>query len=454
MKIKTRLIADRLKIIPKNGEELTVGKAVDMETTFGFRPVTEEERKILDQERQQFKKNRKKNSKKNPYDIRQNSIRDISLQKYDEDKESYESLDERILPTKKKPTESGLIVNEPAWLVQNAVNELKARLNGATYLSEHFGNYVEVYFKDILINVLNQRNVLWDHVAYIISTFDPRAVQIVNVVELPDGSYSVPEGQHTVIVLLILWQEGIIDGDYKVMCKVTPHDQLVPGSPLRGEAYGNWLFRSLNSKSRRQIDPYHMHKSRYLGARKYGSTLPEDLEALAIEDVVRKNHMLTIEKTTRAKMRPSQITYITGLYRIAQTGTPLFNESLKDLDFALRTHDKHFIMEKGVDGGWILGMGRYHQLAREQNIKITQAHEDALMDMITTNHGSPWEWHKKCKDVLREYQDRNYLYNGWNDSVLVPLLINEFKVWCEKQFGSEFHFPIVEDLNCNKFRDI
>jgi hypothetical protein len=46
------------------------------------------------------------------------------------------------------------------------------------------------------------------------------------------------------------------------------------------------------------------------------------------------------------------------------------------------------------------------------------------------------------------------LYNGWNDSVLVPLLINEFKVWCEKQFGSAFHFPIVEDLNCNKFRDI
>lgn len=380
-----------------------------------------------------------KERKSNPFSVAKltNAIRK------QQDKELYEDLKTRVAPTKQSPEKEK---------VTNAINSLKQRING-TYQTSDFGTIEYVALGDLYINIDNQRDVDWDHVAHIIETFDPRAVQVVNAIRLVDGRMSVPEGQHTAVVLYILHREGIIDKNFQVQCKVVDANAVVPGSNIKGEAFGNYLFRLINYKGRKGVEPYFMHKSRVSGVRNYKSTLTEDVHANEIEKVVEANNMFTT-KAVDARGRgatPGMVTYITGLNKIAGMETEDFDESINDLKFALNMHNTYFPNEKGVDGGWILAMGRYAALARTNKLNITRDWQEALMKFFKETYASPSKFHKTCKTRLEKFNRDNDLPGGWSDTCLLSILIIDFHIWCKE---NDVEYPTLPDKNINKYVDI
>lgn len=377
---------------------------------------------------------------KNPYSVAaiRNALRaaqDMSL---------YEDLDTRVAPSKQPPEQAK---------IDTAIARLRERIGVNIFRSEHFGRLEEVAFVQLIINIDNQRDVDWDHVAYIIENFDPRAVQVVNAIKLEDGRYSVPEGQHTSVALYILWLAGIIDSDFKVMCKVIDEMSVVPGNKLRGEAFGNFLFRLINYKGRKAVAPYYMHKSRVSGVRNYGSVLAEDLHAEKIESVVENNGMYTapaIEARGRGA-KEGMVTYINGLNKIAGLETDSFDDSIMDLDFALSLHNEYFSAEKGVDGGFILALGRYAALARKEKVIITRDWREDLMSFFKETYASPSKFHSTCKSRLKNFNREYNLPDSWSDNCLLSILIIDFKTWCD---ANSKPYPLLPDQNLNKYEAI
>jgi hypothetical protein len=356
----------------------------------------------------------------------------------------YENLEVRVDETHTPPIKE---------LIADAVNELKNRINGK-YTDDNFGRIEHVAFDLLDINIDNQRDVDWDHVAHIVRTFDPRAVQVVNTILLRNGRYSIPEGQHTAVALYILAQAGIISKKFKVACKVIDELATVPGSGLKGEAFGNYLFRIINYKGRKGVEPYFMHKSRVSGFRNYGSDLLEDKHADAIQTVVENNNMYcrpAVDARGRGA-KPGMVTYISGLNRIAELEGDDFDLAISDLDFALSLHDRYFANEKGVDGGFMLALGRYAKLARKtKGIVITREWQDALMTFFKEKYASPDKFHKSCKTRLTDFNRVNDLPGGWSDNCLLSILILDFYNWCDE---NNENYPPLQDKHINKYNGI
>lgn len=380
--------------------------------------------------------------KMNPFGV-SNAKREQLLQAQ-RNKNLYQDLSERAEPTLAPPVQEQ---------IKSAINKLLVRTENKKFKTEHFGRIEYIPLSELYINIDNQRDVDWDHVAHIIETFDPRAVQVVNTIKLPDGRYSVPEGQHTAIVLYILFTMGIIGKDFMVQCKVVEALTTVPGSDLTGEAFGNYLFRLINYKGRKAVEPYFMHKSRVSGVRNYNSKLTEDIHAERIQSVVEKNNMFTrpaIEARGQGAL-PGMVTYITGLNKVAGLETDEFDASINDLDFALELHNKHFAYEKGVDGGFILAFGRYAALARRSKIDITHDWREALVRFFKETYASPKKFHTTCKNRLEKFNKAHDLPGGWSDNCLLSVLILDFYNWCEANGES---YPVLDDKNINKYNGI
>ena len=338
-------------------------------------------------------------------------------------------------------------------LIKKALAGLKKRTKNETFTKDHFGYIEMIRVRDIVINIDNQRDVDWDHVAFILENFDPRIVQVVNTVKLTDGRYSVPEGQHTVVALYILMQEGLIPEDTLIMCKVVPADLMVPGSPVKGEGFGNLLFRIINYKGRKTPDPYFMLRSRANGVRLYESELQEDVHAEKIMTVVEDNQMYcrpAIEARGQGA-RPGMITYIIGLNSISEFDSDQFDLAIEDLNWALGCHDEMFWREKGVDGGFILAFGRYAKLARKTGVTISASHRAELLDFLQQTYGSPSKFHKECKRRLTQFQKKYDLKQSWQDASLLSILITDFDKWCTEKGES---YPMLGDKNLNLYKEI
>lgn len=381
----------------------------------------------------------RKIAKRNPFSI---SKLENALEKQ-RNKNLYENLETRIEPTKSVPTKE---------LINNAINSLKTRIT-RNFTQDDFGKMELVEFNLLDINIDNQRDVEWDHVAHIIETFDPRAAQVVNAIKLPNGRYSIPEGQHTAVALYLLFIHGLIDKNFLVQCKVVDSLAVSPSSNLKGEAFGNYLFRVINYKGRKAVEPFFMHKSRVSGVRNYGSTLVEDLHAERIQTVVEDNNMYCRPAVDARGQgaKPGMITYIAGLNKIAELEGDDFDHSITDLEFALSLHDRYFANEKGVDGGFILALGRYSKLARKNKITITREWQDALMKFFKETYASPTKFHKQAKARLTAFNKDNDLPTGWSDNCLLSLLILDFYEWCDNNNET---YPPLPDKNINKYNGI
>ena len=157
--------------------------------------------------------------KANPFGVKKRN-NDLTLRK----KDQYEDLNKRTeLVFDTKSEEAVGSFKNVASLIAHAIKKLKERTKGKTFSQEDFGEVYQIPLSDLLINIMNQRAVDWLHIAYIVMMFDPRIVQVINVVKLPNGKYSVPEGQHTAVALWILMKLGMIPENFMVYCKVVEH---------------------------------------------------------------------------------------------------------------------------------------------------------------------------------------------------------------------------------------
>lgn len=338
----------------------------------------------------------------------------------------------------------------PNHTISDAIKSLQNRTKNQPYVQDHFGRVELLSLDKFVINIDNQREVDWDHVAYIIENFDPRIVQAVNAIKLGNGMYSVPEGQHTLVALKILDKNGLLPKDFKVITKVIDENLTVPGSSLNGEAFGNLLFRLINTKGRKAIEAYYIHRSRVHGVRYYGSTLIEDVQAEEIEQSIDRNQMF-VAPSYMARSRsatPGMVTYIHGLNSISCHDSQEFNTAINDLDWTLKLHNNYFSSAAGVDGGFILAFGRYARLARLSNVTITPAHESDLMRFFRMTYGSPGNFHKLCKLRLKAFQQKKNVNDNWSDTCLLSILILDFEEWCNTH---GVNHPVLNDLNINNY---
>lgn len=351
----------------------------------------------------------------------------------------YEKLEDRVSATMNQYI-GGQIINQ-------AVDILKQRLDGKKFTQAHFGRLEMVPMHLIDINVDIQRDLEGTHIAKnIIVRFDPRIVQPINVTYIKStGRYSCWDGQQSSASMKIIYDAGLIHGEFLVQCKVFDDDLEVPGSALKGEAVGNYGFRTLNGSGREPIDAYFMHRSRVNGVRNYNSDFWEDLQSEEIQQILEKNNMFPARAADAqgTKAKPGMVTYITGLNSIAGHGTnwDLFNVTKGDLDRALAWHDRFYPYEKGVDGGFILAFGRLFAEAREQNIMIDQTTESDLHLLFQSKYGSPKGFHADCKQRLKAFQKKNNLKESWSDSCLTPLLVSDYIRW-----GGKCALPAVQNM--------
>ena len=320
--------------------------------------------------------------------------------------------------------------------IQQALNELKARLGGKTYNQTHFGELVLVLLGDVDLNIDIQRDEDIPHIAEtIIPKYDPRIALPVMCTRLANGRYSAWEGQQTSLTFYVLYKAGIIDDKTLIQVKAFDETLAVPGSDLLGEAVGNSGFRVINGGGRKGVDAYHVFRSRVNGVRLYNSKYREDTQAEEIQIILEQNNMFPAKTSAAARNQatPGMVTYIHGLNLVAghDTEDKLFAASKKDLEWALQWHNKYYPNEKGVDGGFILAFGRLAAAARQSKpaIKLNAATEADLYKLFRNNYGSPKGFHKDCKDRLKQFQIDNDLAESWSDSCLTPILVMDYINW-------------------------
>jgi hypothetical protein len=323
--------------------------------------------------------------------------------------------------------------------IQEAIKNLRERLQGEQYTQKHFGR-LELQPADLIdINIDIQRLLETPHIAKnIIELFDPRIMQPLNVIYIKEtGRYSAWEGQQSGTAFALMMHFGLISTDTLIQCKVVDDDLRVPGSDLVGEAVGNLGFRCINYKGRKEPDLFYIFRSMVNGVRLYNSTLTEDLQANEIQNILQTHNMFAAPglQARGQKAKPGMITHISSMLKLAGHGTDKFDVAKKDLDWVLAWHNKYYASEKGVNGGYIITFGRFATLCREQKIKITKDHELEFYQHMK-RYGSPKAFHDDCK---QRYQK---VYRGWSDACLLPIWAKDYM-----KRGGTLTLPTIENYN-------
>ena len=323
--------------------------------------------------------------------------------------------------------------------IQEAIHNLQQRLQGKQYTQEHFGRLELQPASLVDINIDIQRLLEIPHIGKnIIELFDPRIMQPLNVIYIKEtGRYSAWEGQQSGTAFALMMHFGLISPDTLIQCKVVDDDLEVPGSTLMGEAVGNYGFRCLNYKGRKEPDLYYIYRSMVNGVRLYYSTLTEDLQANEIQNILQNHNMFAAPglEARGQKAKPGMVTHISGMLKLAGHGTDTFEVSKEDLDWVLAWHDKFYASEKGVNGGYLLTFGRFAALCRKQEIKITKEHELEFYQHMK-RYGSPKAFHDDCKQRYKK------VYGGWADACLLPIWQKDYM-----KRGGTLTLPTIENYN-------
>jgi len=336
------------------------------------------------------------------------------------------------------------IANED--VVQEAIDALRTRLQGTPYRQEHFGRVEELEPNLIDINIDIQRLLETPHIAKnIIELFDPRIMQPLNVIFIKEtGRYSAWEGQQSGTAFALMMHFGLIAPGTLIQCKVVDDDLVVPGSNLTGEAVGNYGFRCINYKGRKEPDLFWIFRSMVNGVRLYNSTLTEDLQANEIQNMLQTHSMFSAPglDARGQKAKPGMVTHISSMLNIAGHGTESekFDVTKADLDWVLGWHNRYYASEKGVNGGYLITFGRFAALCREQDIAITKEHELEFFQHMK-RYGSPKAFHDDCKQRYKK------VYGGWSDACLLPIWQKDYM----KRGGT---LPLATIKNYNEYKSL
>ena len=323
--------------------------------------------------------------------------------------------------------------------IQEAIENLRQRLQGEQYTQKHFGRLELQPAALVDINIDIQRLLETPHIAKnIIELFDPRIMQPLNVIYIKStGRYSAWEGQQSGTAFALMMHFGLISEDTLIQCKVVDDDLEVPGSDLIGEAVGNLGFRCINYKGRKEPDLFYIFRSMVNGVRLYNSNLTEDLQANEIQNILQTHNMFAAPglDARGQKAKPGMVTHISGMLKLAGHGTDNFDVSKADLDWVLAWHNRYYASEKGVDGGYLITFGRFAALCREQEIKITKEHELEFYQHMK-RYGSPKAFHTDCKTRYKRVN------GGWSDACLLPIWHKDYM-----KRGGTLPLPTIKNYN-------
>ena len=311
-------------------------------------------------------------------------------------------------------------------IIQHALSSLKERLGGVAYRQEHCGRLELIDSTLVDINIDIQRLLEKMHIGTnIIELFDPRIMQPLNVIYIKEtGRYSAWEGQQSGTAFALMQHFGLVEPGTLIQCKVVDDDLAVPGSTLVGEAVGNYGFRCINYKGRKEPDLFYIFRSMVNGVRLYDSELTEDLQANEIQNMLQANHMFAAPgvEAQGQRAKPGMVTHVSSMLKIAGHGTEPehFDVTKGDLAWVLKWHDQFYASEKGVDGGYLITFGRFAVLCRNQNIEITREHEVEFYQHMK-RYGSPKAFHQDCQQRYKKWAG-----SGWKDACLLPIWIKDY----------------------------
>ena len=324
--------------------------------------------------------------------------------------------------------------------IEEAIENLRQRLNGEQYTQKHFGRLELQPASLVDINIDIQRLLETPHIAKnIIELFDPRIMQPLNVIYIKEtGRYSAWEGQQSGTAFALMLHFGLIAPDTLIQCKVVDDDLTVPGSTLVGEAVGNLGFRCINYKGRKEPDLFYIFRSMVNGVRLYNSTLTEDLQANEIQNILQTHNMFAAPglEARGQKAKPGMVTHISSMLKLAGHGTDKFDVTKADLDWVLGWHNKYYASEKGVDGGYIITFGRFATLCRAQGIEITKDYDLEFFQHMK-RYGSPRAFHQDCQTRYKRWAG-----SGWRDACLLPVWIKDYM-----RRGGTLALPVVPNYH-------
>ncbi|MDB4335277.1 hypothetical protein OAA05_00380 [bacterium] len=316
--------------------------------------------------------------------------------------------------------------------VQEALKELKTKLNGETFKQEHFGRLDFVPLSEFLINDQIQRELVEKQNAKIIAKFDPRAAETVQCFKHEEGpnkdKYNTYEGSQRLAVLMLLYWEGIIEKDFMVPTQWFPESLVVPGSDLVGEAAANRLFTICNT-GKEPISTFFMYRNRVANVRHYNSEDAIDIRYHKVQEVLEK-HSLWPSNKRSGQRKPGEVTHLASILETAKVdegnSNDAFEKGLTNLDWTCKMIHEHFPTDE-VDGSFTLALGRFADACEKSKVTITEELEKDIVDLVKEKFGSPKEFYLGTKKKLHAFQTENDLPKAWKDACLLPRLVLELK---------------------------
>lgn len=321
---------------------------------------------------------------------------------------------------------------------------LSDKLKGVKWTADHFGRVGMIPLGKLLSNIDIQRGIEFKHIGEnILPIFDPRITQPVNVIYYADtDTYTAWDGQQTASTILTLIAHGLIDADnwetFEIKANIIDSDLVVPGAEVGcAEAVANFGFRTLNgSKAKKGVDPYHVMRSEYHGAKLYGSNLQEDRHSMAMWEVMLKYNMLPADSASKKK--PGYISHISGMKKMAGHDTANFD--IKTFERTIAFLSKHFSNDNGINASFYMAIAHLFNLLTDQVIRVGnkegEFNQERFAKFILETYGKI-----NTSDAFRKVAARRLekvreaqksTSSSWTDECALPFMLDDYKKYCKK----------------------
>jgi hypothetical protein len=346
--------------------------------------------------------------------------------------------------------------------IETGIEKLQDRLGGQKYKQEHFGRVALINLSIIYSNVNIQRIIEEAHIGRnILPIFDPRITQPINVVYYPVGAphpitgkllteemYTAWDGQQTASTIMSLIMYGLVDkdlnGDFMVKANIIDYDLMVPGSDIKGEAVGNFGFRTMNgSKARKPVDPYYVMRSEYNGVQLYNSTLQEDVHSHAMWSTLENNMMLPAPTTGTEKKLPGHIAHVSGMKSMASHDTDNFD--IVTFEKVVKFLSKYFSTDNGINSSFYMVIAELFQDIKDQ--EVIGFNESQFAQFIKDKYSNGDGFSAYAKKRLYKLQDSLGTKRSWTDACSVPYMIADYVQYCQENSLSQGKLPIPQKLS-------
>jgi len=268
-----------------------------------------------------------------------------------------------------------------------------------------------VKLKYLLIDEDIQRALDVKHCTSIagIGNFNPMYLQVFYCVKTPGKEeYHSVDAQHTATLVAAMIDAGLFTGESTWQEVEMP----VLYIETHSKAFARKAFALINGKGKKKISPWYEHRTKVMSARIDNSQDPEDLEALAKQQICEKYNCYPVDKEMSFVGLPGTFTHMQAL-----------NLDNDILELACRFHDTYFHYDE-IDGALWFMIEDIYKAFGAAKIKITDKFLAELAGILQGYFAGIAQFHEAVHSAHKKWGKHVYGYEvGWQDEAIAAVLV-------------------------------